>query len=71
MFSVARWVTGHDDLVMRNPERLYLQCQACGRETSGWSLRAVAVNVNDRSIEKSKRIGAARCVSKFAAEATQ
>lgn len=31
-------LTGHDDLIVRAPQRLYLQCQVCGRETPGWVL---------------------------------
>jgi hypothetical protein len=27
---------GHDDWIRRTPDRLYLECFECGRETQGW-----------------------------------
>ena len=27
---------GHDDWIRRTPDRLYLECLECGRETQGW-----------------------------------
>ena len=29
---------GHDDMMVRAPERLYLRCDHCGRESAGWTL---------------------------------
>jgi hypothetical protein len=31
-------LVGHDDMVARAPERLWLRCVQCGRETRGWRL---------------------------------
>jgi hypothetical protein len=31
-------VMGHDDMMVRTPERLSLRCNHCDRETSGWTL---------------------------------
>jgi hypothetical protein len=31
-------LVGHDDMVARAPERLWLRCVPCGRETRGWRL---------------------------------
>ncbi len=28
----------HDDLLHFEADRIYLQCQMCGRETNGWNL---------------------------------
>ena len=28
---------GHDDWIRRGPDRLYLECFECGRETHGWT----------------------------------
>jgi hypothetical protein len=27
---------GHEDRIRRTPDRLYLECFECGRETHGW-----------------------------------
>jgi hypothetical protein len=29
---------GHDDIMVRAPERLYLRCEHCARETAGWTV---------------------------------
>jgi hypothetical protein len=34
--SLRCWLLGHEDFVRRAPDRLYLQCIECGRETRGW-----------------------------------
>jgi hypothetical protein len=34
--SLKCWFTGHDDWMRRTPDRLYLECFECGRETPGW-----------------------------------
>ena len=36
-FSLKCWFLGHDDWIRRGPDRLYLECFACGRETHGWT----------------------------------
>jgi hypothetical protein len=35
--SVKCWFLGHDDWIRRGPDRLYLECVECGRETHGWT----------------------------------
>ncbi len=37
-FSIKCLLLGHDDSMVRAPERLWLRCDHCGRETSGWTL---------------------------------
>jgi hypothetical protein len=34
--SLKCWFMGHDDWIRRTPDRLYLECFECGRETPGW-----------------------------------
>jgi len=38
MWSVRCLLIGHDDRLLRRPQRLSLQCNHCGRETRGWNL---------------------------------
>ena len=33
--SLKCWFMGHDDWIRRTPDRLYLECLECGRETPG------------------------------------
>jgi hypothetical protein len=39
----SRWLSlkccflGHEDWIRRTPDRLYLECFECGRETHGWT----------------------------------
>ena len=39
-----RWLSlkccfiGHEDWIRRTPDRLYLECFECGRETHGWTI---------------------------------
>ena len=35
--SLKCWFLGHDDWIRRGPDRLYLECCECGRETHGWT----------------------------------
>lgn len=37
-FSIRCLLMGHDDLVRRESERMYLECTDCGRATRGWML---------------------------------
>ena len=37
--SLKCWLMGHDDWIRRTPDRLYLECFECGRETQGWATR--------------------------------
>lgn len=34
--SLKCWFLGHEDWIRRTPDRLYLECFECGRETQGW-----------------------------------
>jgi hypothetical protein len=34
--SLKCWCMGHDDWIRRTPDRLYLECLECGRQTPGW-----------------------------------
>ena len=34
--SLKCWFMGHEDWIRRTPERLYLECFECVRETQGW-----------------------------------
>jgi hypothetical protein len=45
--ELRRWLTpatlwcvclGHDDTLAREPKRLFLRCDTCGRETRGWTI---------------------------------
>lgn len=38
MLSIWCFMAGHDDMMVRTPGRLRLQCQVCGRRTRGWIL---------------------------------
>ena len=38
MWSLRCLLIGHDDMLLRRPHRLSLQCSHCGRETKGWNL---------------------------------
>lgn len=38
MWSLRCLLIGHDDMLLRRPYRLSLQCRHCGRETHGWNL---------------------------------
>jgi hypothetical protein len=35
--SLKCWFLGHEDWIRRGPDRLYLECFECGRETHGWT----------------------------------
>ena len=37
--SLKCWFMGHDDWIRRTPDRLYLECLECGRETQGWLIK--------------------------------
>jgi hypothetical protein len=38
VFSVGCLILGHDDMMVRAPDRLWLRCQHCGRDTPGWTI---------------------------------
>jgi hypothetical protein len=35
--SLKCWFIGHEDWIRRTPDRLFLECFECGRETQGWA----------------------------------
>jgi hypothetical protein len=37
-FSIRCLILGHDDKMVRAPDRLSLRCDHCNRETPGWHL---------------------------------
>ena len=37
-FSFCCLLMGHDDLIRREFDRIYLECSDCGRSTRGWTL---------------------------------
>ena len=37
-FSMRCLLLGHEDWMVRSPERLRLRCDHCRRETPGWAL---------------------------------
>jgi hypothetical protein len=38
--SIRCLLTGHEDLIRRDSDRMYLECSDCGRTTRGWTLGA-------------------------------
>jgi hypothetical protein len=34
--SFKCWLLGHEDWIRFGPDKLYLECIECGRETAGW-----------------------------------
>jgi hypothetical protein len=48
-------IAGHDDRMIRAPERLLLRCDRCGRGTSGWELSNRPVLQNERVDRRTKR----------------
>lgn len=38
VISLRCLLLGHEDMMVRAPERLCLRCDHCGRETAGWTL---------------------------------
>lgn len=37
-FPLRCLLMGHDDLIRRDFDRIYLECSDCGRATRGWTL---------------------------------
>jgi hypothetical protein len=55
LVSVRCLMIGHDDLLAREPHRLFLRCAECGRCTRGWVIgtnppRVTAPIVRQRSL---------------------
>lgn len=53
--SLWCWIFGHDDLIKRAPDRMFLECFECGRTTRGWSLRAAAPRRRRRDQDRARR----------------
>jgi hypothetical protein len=47
-------VAGHDDRVIRAPDRLQLRCDHCGRTTAGWELSNGRTLQNERTERATK-----------------
>jgi len=48
--SMKCWFLGHDDWIRRGPDRLYLECFECGRETRGWPARRIDHRAGDAGV---------------------
>jgi hypothetical protein len=48
--SMKCWFLGHNDWIRRGPDRLYLECFECGRETRGWPTRRIDHRVGDAGV---------------------
>lgn len=46
--SLKCWFMGHDDWIRRTPDRVYLECFECGRETRGWPINNHPVDQRGR-----------------------
>jgi hypothetical protein len=55
LFSVRCLLLGHDDWLVRSPERLRLRCDHCRRETKGWALNHVNGSRSPRRRTESSR----------------
>lgn len=62
-FSIRCLLMGHDDLVRRESERMYLECTDCGRATRGWMLG------RGRQRTSHRVVGVKGCAHEFAAAA--
>ena len=47
--SIGCLIVGHDDLVRRSSSRMFLECERCGRETSGWTIGSPAATLVRRA----------------------
>jgi hypothetical protein len=47
-------IAGHDDRLIRAPERLRLRCDRCGRTTAGWEL-STGHGLHDERIDRRRR----------------
>lgn len=56
LFSVRCLLLGHDDWLVRSPERIRLQCDHCRRETTGWSLNQINASRTPLSVTGSSKI---------------
>ena len=52
LFSMRCLLLGHDDWLVRSPERLRLRCSHCRRETPGWALTRHKVSRPPQQVTK-------------------
>jgi hypothetical protein len=52
LVSMRCLMLGHDDRLVRSPERLRLRCDHCRRETPGWALTTRETSRHPRRGEK-------------------
>lgn len=57
-FRMRCLLLGHDDRVGREPDRLILRCDACGRRTRGWAIATGASRAGVRILGRGARAGA-------------
>ena len=61
MWSLRCLLSGHDDMLLRRPHRLSLECRHCGRETHGWSWsRADQEGAMNRRVDVGAGVAAVR-----------
>jgi hypothetical protein len=63
MWSLRCLLIGHDDMLLRRPHRLSLQCSHCGRETKGWNLSPSDQEAMNTWVQVGEGIPAAAAVS--------
>ena len=56
LFSMRCLLLGHDDWLVRSPERLRLRCDHCRRETTGWALTRIHASRLAREVTEPSRI---------------
>jgi hypothetical protein len=49
VLCVSCLLLGHDDMVVRATGRMWLRCQHCGRDTSGWTVGKIATSAEQSS----------------------
>jgi hypothetical protein len=55
LLSVRCLLLGHDDWLVRSPERIRLRCDHCRRETTGWSLNQINASRPPQHVTESSR----------------
>ena len=56
LFSMRCLLLGHDDWLVRSPERIRLRCDHCRRETTGWSLDQINASRPPQHVAESSMI---------------
>jgi hypothetical protein len=60
LFSMRCLLLGHDDWLVRSPERLRLRCDHCRRETTGWALTRIHASRLAKQVTEPSRIHRSR-----------